>query len=251
VIRLRLLLDRQFGSVVVMGIVLGMVLYGSSYAIPQFLAAIADYNALQSGKVVLLSGVPSLILMPFVPLMIKHLDIRVAVGSGLLMMALSCWLDTGLSAESVGGAFTDSQLLRGVGTILSFMFLNQAAIAAVAPEDAGDASGLFNAARNMGGSLGLAGIATLQDQRSWFHARRLEETLNANSIAVQDYVAGLTRTLGDSATAFQAIGGTLQREALVMTYNDLFWLLAIGILIVTPLVLFLRPLPQGGAVAMH
>ncbi len=251
VIRLRLLLDRQFGSVVVMGIVLGMVLYGTSYAIPQFLAAIADYNALQSGKVVLLSGVPSLILMPFVPLMIKHLDIRVAVGSGLLMMALSCWLDAGLTAESVGGAFTDSQLLRGVGTILSFMFLNQAAIAAVAPEDAGDASGLFNAARNMGGSLGLAGIATLQDQRSWFHARRLEETLNANSIAVQDYLAGLTRTLGDAGTAFQAIGGTLQREALVMTYNDLFWLLAIGILIVTPLVLFLRPLPQGGAVAMH
>ena len=234
-----------------MGIVLGMVLYGTAYAIPQFLAGIADYNALQSGKVVLLSGVPSLILMPFVPLMIKHLDIRVAVGSGLLMMALSCWLDTTLTAESVGGAFTDSQLLRGVGTILGFMFLNQAAIAAVPPEYAGDASGLFNAARNMGGSLGLAGIATMQDQRSWFHARRLEETLNANSIAVQDYVAGLTRTLGDTATAFRAIGGTLQREALVMTYNDLFWLLAIGILIVTPLVLFLRPLPQSGAVAMH
>ncbi len=82
VVKLRLLLDRQFGSVATMGLVLGMVLYGSSYVIPQFLAAIADYNALQSGKVVLLSGIPSLLMMPLVPIMIRHLDIRLAVASG-------------------------------------------------------------------------------------------------------------------------------------------------------------------------
>src|SRR5690606_34825729 len=46
VIRLSLVLDRQFGSVMIMALVLGMVLYGVSYVIPQFLAAIADYNAL-------------------------------------------------------------------------------------------------------------------------------------------------------------------------------------------------------------
>ncbi|WP_293877523.1 MULTISPECIES: MDR family MFS transporter [unclassified Sphingomonas] len=251
VVKLRLLLDRQFGSVAIMGLVLGMVLYGSSYVIPQFLAAIADYNALQSGKVVLLSGIPSLLMMPLVPLMIRHLDIRVAVGSGLLLMAMSCHLDTTLTAESVGSAFTDSQLLRGVGTILGFVFLNQAAIASVRPEEAGDAAGLFSAARNIGGSFALAGIATLQDQRSYLHSRRIDEVLNANSVAVQDYVAGMAQSLGSTATALQSLGGTIQREALVMTYNDLFWLLSVGICCVVPLVLFLRPLPQGGPVAMH
>ena len=54
-----------------------------------------------------------------------------------------------------------------------------------------------------------------------------------------------------TATALQSLGGTIQREALVMTYNDLFWLLSVGICCVVPLVLFLRPLPQGGPVAMH
>jgi DHA2 family multidrug resistance protein len=38
VIKLSLLRDRQFGAVALMGIVLGMVLYGISYVIPQFLA---------------------------------------------------------------------------------------------------------------------------------------------------------------------------------------------------------------------
>ncbi len=72
-----------------MGIVLGMVLYGTSYVIPQFLASIAGYNAFQAGKVVLLSGIPSLLMMPFTPILIKKVDIRIAVGLGLGIMALS------------------------------------------------------------------------------------------------------------------------------------------------------------------
>ncbi|WP_443026526.1 MDR family MFS transporter [Sphingomonas sp. IC-56] len=251
VIRLKLLLDRQFGSVAVMAVVLGMVLYGTSYVIPQFVAIIADYNALQAGYVVLLAGIPSLVLMAFTPLLMRYIDIRIAVAFGLLVMALSCYLDTTLTAESTGSAFTDSQLLRGVGQIFVMLFLNQAAIRSVPPEQAGDAAGLFNAARNIGGSVGLALLATVQEQRSYFHARRIEESMAANSIAVQDYVAGMAQSVRGQAAALRNIGGMISREALVMTYNDMFWLLAVGILCVTPLVLFLRPLPSGGPVAMH
>jgi DHA2 family multidrug resistance protein len=249
VIRLRLLVDRQFGSVALMGVVIGMVIYGTSYVIPQFLATVADYNALQSGKIVLLSGIPSLILMPFTPLLIRHLDIRIAVGAGLAILATSCWIDTALTAESTGGAFVDSQLLRGVGTILGFLFLNQAAVSSVSPKYAGDAAGIFNAARNIGGSLALAAIATLQDQRNWLHTRRIEETFNANSVDVQSYLAGLGQALGGPDVAIRLAAQTIQRDAMVMTYNDLFWLLAMGILLVMPLVLFLRPLPKGVSLA--
>lgn len=252
VIRLKLLLDRQFGSVVVMAIVLGIVLYGTSYVIPQFLAIIADYNALQSGHVVLLAGIPSMLMMPFTPLLLRHVDIRIAVTFGLLVMALSCWLDTTLTAQSDGSDFVASQLLRGIGTIFVMMFLNQAAIRSVSREMAGDAAGLFNAARNIGGSLGLAMLATLQDQRNWLHNRRLEEVLSANSLQVQDYIAATSQSFGSPAAAIRMIGNIVQQQALVMTYADMFWLLSIGILAITPLVFFLRPLPQGGApVAAH
>lgn len=251
VIKLSLLVDRQFGAVAGMGFVMGMVIYGSSYMIPQFLALIADYDALQSGVIVLLAGLPSLILMPFVPLMIQRLDIRLAVGVGLGVMALSCWLDTGLTAESNGAAFVTSQLMRGVGTILGFLFLNQAAISSVSRQDAGDAAGLFAAIRNIGGSMALAGIATIQDQRLWLHARRLEESLSANAGAVQDYVAALTSATGGPQAAIMTLGRQLQREALVMTFNDLFFILAWGIAVALPLVFFLRPLPKGAAAPMH
>lgn len=251
VIRLRLLLNRQFGSVVLMAVVLGMVLYGTSYAIPQFLAIIAGYNALQAGKVILLMGVPAILLMPFTPLMIRHIDIRIAVASGLFIMAASCWLDSSLTSASTGSAFTEGQLMRGVGTILTMLFLNQAAIASVSPDDAGDAAGLFNAARNIGGSFALAGIATLQDQRSWLHSRRLEEALSANTPAVQEHLSGMAQALGSSEAAFRVLAGSIQQQALVMAFNDIFWILAMGILAVVPLVLFLRPLPKGMSMAMH
>lgn len=245
VIKLSLLLDRQFGSVALMGVVLGIVLYGTSYAIPQFLSAVAGYNALQSGTVVLLSGLPSIVMMAIVPVLLRVLDIRVAVASGLVIMAVASFLDAHLTPGSAGGEFTVSQLMRGVGQILGFLFLNQAVIRSVSAEDAGDASGLFNAVRNLGGSIALAGISILQDQRLWLHSRRLEESLNANSVAMQAYV----RTAGGTTAAARELEQQVQGVATVMTYNDIFWLMGVGILVVLPLVLFLRPLSKDAAPA--
>ncbi|WP_343609704.1 MDR family MFS transporter [Novosphingobium sp.] len=243
VIKLRLLADRQFGAVAMMGIVLGIVLYGTSYAIPQFLALISGYNALQSGKIVLLSGIPSLFMMAIVPILLKRIDVRIAVASGLLIMGTSALFDTDLSIVSDGSNFVASQLLRGVGQILGMLFLSQACVRSVSREDSGDASGLFNAFRNLGGSFALAGIAIVQDQRSWFHARRIEETLNANGHLVQAKVA----SLGGIASAAPQLEQQIQAQALVMTFNDIFWIMGMGTLIVLPLVLFLRPFPSDAA----
>jgi DHA2 family multidrug resistance protein len=252
VIKLRLLLDRQFGSVAMMGVVLGIAIYGTTYAIPQFLSAVAGYDSLQAGKVVLLSGIPSLLMMAMVPILLRRIDVRVAVASALVILSTSAMLDAELTIHSDGNAFVASQLLRGVGQILGFLFLNQACVRSVPVSDAGDASGLFNAVRNLGGSLALAGISIIQDQRLWFHSRRLEETLHANSPVVQDYLASTSQTVGSEAAGLRVIAMQIQQQALVMTYNDIFWVMSVGILLVLPLVFFLRPLPRNAPpAAMH
>jgi DHA2 family multidrug resistance protein len=249
VIRLSLLRDRQFGAVVLMASAIGMAMYGTVYTIPQFLSGIADYNSLQSGRIVLLSGVPIMVMMPIIPFLIQKVDIRIAVGFGMSMLALSAWLETDLTVFTTGGGFVDSQLLRGVGAVFSMMFLNQAAIQSVPRDQASDAAGLFNSARNLGGSLALAGIAVIQDQRMWLHSRRIEESLSANSVNVQDYIQSQARLFGSNDAAVRMLGGAIQRQALALTYIDLFFILAVGIALVTPLVLFLRPLPKGAPMA--
>lgn len=245
VIKLRLLLDRQFGSVALMAMIVGVALYGTAYVIPQFLSGIAGYNSLQSGVIVLLSGVPMILLMPFTPWLMRTIDIRLAVGAGLLMLAVSAFLETDLSPLSYGGSFVASQLLRGLGTVLAMIFLNQAAIRSVPAYEAGDAAGIYSAARNLGGSLALASIAVIQDQRFWLHSRRIEESLSANSELVQSTMAAQTHLLGSPQAAMQLLGANIQVQALTMTYADLFWLLGVAILCITPLVLFLRPLPAN------
>jgi len=115
----------------------------------------------------------------------------------------------------------------------------------VPPREAADAAGLYNAARNLGGSFALAGIAVIQDQRLWLHSRRMEESLHANSEIVQNYIAAQGRALGSEAAAIRSLGNTIQAQALTMTYADLFWILTVGILLMLPLVFFLRPLPMG------
>ena len=251
VLKLRLMLSRQFASVIVMALALGMVVYGSTYVIPQFLAIISDYNALQTGQVIFWMGVPAFLLMPVLPLMISKIDIRIAVGAGMLIMAASCFVSVSLTAESGGGVFTESQFLRGVGMILTVMFLNQATVASVAKEDAGDASGIFNAARNLGGSFALAGLASFQDQRMWHHSRRMEETVSANNPQVQDYLDGMGAMMGNAQAALESFAGMLQRDALVMTYNDVFFAMGVITLATVPLVLFLRPLPKNASLSMH
>lgn len=246
VVRLSLLLDRQFGAVCLMGMIAGVVLFGTTFAIPQFLTALAGYDALQSGQVVLISGLPALVMIAFAPLLLQRLDIRIAVAAGLAITASASFVDAHLTIATSGDHFTPSQLMRGVGQILTMLFLNQAVVRSVPREHAGDASGLFNAIRNLGGSFALAGNSIVQDQRVWLHSRRLEETLNANSPAVQSYVAGLAAPFHDQAAGVRLLSQQIFSEALTMTYNDIFWIMGIGSLAVLPLIFFLKPLPKTG-----
>ncbi|WP_226016761.1 MDR family MFS transporter [Novosphingobium sp. FKTRR1] len=256
VVKLALLRNRAFAAVFVLGLLVGAVLYGTSYVIPQFLAGIAGYNALQSGQIVFLSGIPAMMMMPLFPLLVTRFDLRAVVATGMLVMATSCWLDTGLTANSDGSDFVVSQLLRGLGQALSMLFLNQAAIASVAAEDAGQASGLFNAARNLGGSISLALLATLQERRLDFHRWTLHEGLPANDPAIQNWVSSQTQTYGGGpeglGAALHSIDMSVTRDALVLAFSDEFNALFVAILLVVPLVLLLRPLPKGHhQMAMH
>jgi DHA2 family multidrug resistance protein len=246
VIRLRLLLNWQFGSVVIMSMVVAMVGYGTAYAIPQFLSGVANYNAIQSGEIVMLSGLPMVLMMPFTPLLLKTLDIRLAVAIGLALLALSAFVETDISPLSAGEAFMWSQVMRGIGTMFAGMFLNQAAIRSVTREEAGDAAGVYNAARNLGGSLALSAFAVLQDQRIWLHSRRLEESMHANSVLVQEYLSvPAGGSAGGPSPALGSLEGIIQLQASVMTFADMFWLLTVCIVAIIPLALILRPLPMG------
>lgn len=255
ILRLSLLRNKHYASVIVIVFTVGAGLYCVSYLVPQFLALIAGYNAQQSGEIMLLSGVPAFALMPILPRLISRVDFRIMVIAGLLCFAGSCLLDIDITAQSVGHDFVWSQLLRGVGQMLCMMPLNQASMASVTREESGDAAGVYNMARNLGGSVGLAVIGTFIDRRNALHIDRLSETLNANSPLVQERVAAGTAShlaqIGDATYAhLQALKELVLQvhlEASVMTFSETFYVLAVALALCIPLALMLKTPPPGQA----
>ncbi len=254
VLKLRLLLNRSYAAVIFIVVMVGSVLYGILYVLPQFLSNIAGYNAEQSGRILFLSGIPAILMMPILPMLLKPKLIRPMVIIGLLCFAVSCFLDCHLTAESAGPEFVMSQLLRGMGQILSLMPLNQASVGAVSREDAGDAAGLYNMARNLGGSLGLALLGVFIDRRVESHVDTISATLTANSDLGQARIAAQAQAFaaqgGDLAhgqqQALAQISGLIHQQAFVITYSEAFFVLGVGLLCMLPLVFLLRP-PSPGA----
>ncbi|MGH8209379.1 MAG: EmrB/QacA family drug resistance transporter, partial [Steroidobacteraceae bacterium] len=187
-------------------------------------------------------------MMPLLPRMLGKVDARMMVIAGLLCFAGSCMLDITLTAQSVGHDFYSSQLLRGVGQMLAILPLNQASMAAVSREDAGDAAGLYNMARNLGGSVGLALLGIYIDRRNAFHDAAIRDSVTANSAIGQDHIAataaGFVAQHGDKAFAhLQALGqlaGEMQQQAAVITYSETFYVLGVALLLCIPIALFLR-----------
>jgi DHA2 family multidrug resistance protein len=255
VVKLKLLANRSFGSVNLITLTIGGVAYCVAYIVPQFLSGIAHYNAQQAGAIMLLSGVPAFIMVPMLPHVIGKLDARGVVITGLLCFMGSCMLDITLTAQSVGHDFYASQLLRGLGQVLAMMPLNRVSMSAVSTEDAGDAAGLYNMARNLGGSVGLALLRTFIDRRNAFHDEAIRESVTANSTIGQDHIAGSAASFfarhSDMALAkMQALGqlaGQIQQQAAVMTYSETFYVLALALLLCIPLV-FLLDKPTVGVV---
>ena len=248
IVKFRLMLNRSYASVIIIVVAFGAAMYGVLYILPQFLSLVARYNALQSGQVLLLSSIPAILVMPLLYILLQQMGIRAMTALGLSLMAVSCFLDTNLTTASSGSDFIWSQLLRGAGQMFAMMPLNQASMGAVTKDEMADAAGLYNMARNLGGSIGLACIGVFVDRGIAWHSAVLREAVSANSSLAQAQVtanaAGLATQTGDFqyswTQALAQLAAQIQSQALVITYNECFFALGITLLVCIPLVFLLK-----------
>jgi DHA2 family multidrug resistance protein len=259
IVRLRLLLNPSFASVIVIVFAVGAGLYSVAYLLPQFLSQVPGYNTQQSGAVMLMSGLPAFLMMPILPRLLGRLDTRLLVIVGLTLLAASCAFASTLTAASVGHDFTRSQLLLGLGQMLAMMPLNQASMGSVPLEQVADAAGLYNMARNLGGSVGLALVGTFIEQRTAFHDETLRESVTANSLAGQAHLSntaqGFFTQHGDWAYAhLQALAQfaeQIRQQAVVLTFAETFYVLSAMLLLCIPLALLLKKPTPGTPTAGH
>jgi len=148
-----------------------------------------------------------------------------------------------------------SQLVKAMGQPLIMVPLSAVATAGLAKSQAGSASGLFNMMRNLGGSFGIAALATLLTQREKFHSNRLGDAISLYNPETQQRVDTLTQLFvskgadfnTEQSQAFQAIASTVSRESYVMAFNDCFYFVGFALLLSGVAVLFFKKVKVSDA----
>ncbi|MBP8188491.1 MAG: MFS transporter, partial [Aeromonas sp.] len=253
-VNLRLLHSPRFALACFAYLVLGMALMGSIYVLPLYMAQIHNYNALEIGEVLMWMGLPQLLVLPLVPRLVTRIDPRYLVSFGFLVFAISCFMNMNMSADYAGPQLIQSLIVRALGQPFIMVPLSLVATASLTPEEIPSSSTLLNVLRNLGGAFGIAIIATLIDNDTRIHASQIGSTLAATSIEGQSYLLQLAQTMmaqgSDPALAQQQaqamLSNTINREAAIMAYNQVFYVMGIFLLIASALMLLLRqPAPRA------
>ena len=139
-----------------------------------------------------------------------------------------------------------SRVVQSLDLAFLFVPVSTAAFANIAKERTNYAAGLFNLARNIGGSSGIAAVTTLLARRSQFHQHALVSHLTPYDFQYREALSrasALLHVRGGSApdAAMQAHGlvyGTMLRESSMLAFSDAFWLMVVLFRAVTPLMFF-------------
>ncbi|MGI4796832.1 MAG: DHA2 family efflux MFS transporter permease subunit [Janthinobacterium lividum] len=238
-INLRVLKNRSVGGGCLLMTVLGAVSFGSIYIIPVYCAQIQGYNAQQIGYVVMWSGLPQLVLFPLMPRIMRLVDARLLVIIGTLFFAASCFINVNLTHDVGMDQLILPQLMRAIGQPLFTIPLSQLSTAGLGPRDTADASALSMMMRNLGGSIGIATLATVIERRENFHFSVLADAITGNAVRTQERLAEMASVahgqIADMASArmmaLSRLALQVRREAYVSAYADAFWIVGVGLLI--------------------
>ncbi|MGI4791647.1 MAG: DHA2 family efflux MFS transporter permease subunit [Janthinobacterium lividum] len=252
VINFRVLQNRTLSVSLFLFVVLGFGIYGGTYLFPLLAQTVLGFTSMQTGLALLPGGVATGVSIVLCGAVLNRpkpiVDIRWIIAAGTVITMIAMWMLGHLSSESGEADTTIALLLRGLGTGLLFVPINQAAFASLKKSELQQASGLLSLSRQLGGSFGIALLATFVQQHIQLHrVELLSHYTLSNAIfaqRLQGLAAGLASS-GMSATnaqfgALRLLELGLMRQAMVMSYNDAFLIVLIVNLVTLPAVLLLR-----------
>lgn len=260
---LRVFADKNFGAAALVNVGIGVGLMGGMFMLPLFLQQLLGFNATQSGMALVPGALATALFMPIAGRLSDRVDARFLSGFGLVVFAGSMLLMSRLDARAGEADLLLPQVLRGVGMAFCFVPLNVAAMAKVSRERIGQATGLYNLTRQLGGSLGIAWLASLVGRYRVQHTADLVANVTPWTEAARVQLQGMTAAamgLGfpageASSVAMRMVYGRVMKAAAELAFRDMFLTIVALFVGSLPLLLLLerrKPSDRPGiAVAAH
>ncbi len=241
--------------------VIGFVLYGSTVLLPLLMQVLLGYTATHAGVTNLPRGLASFLIMPIVGRLTGKFDQRKLLGIGLVASAYAMWELSRFSLDVASANFWWPLMIQGASLGFVFVPLTTITNGGVPNERMGNATSLFNLMRNIGASIGIAMVETIQFRNQQTHINRLGANIYPQSANTQQMFEGMKAMFmsqGSSAAtaskqAYLAMWGMVQRQAAMLSYNDTFLFMGGMFVAMIPLLFLLRKPQAGkaGATMMH
>ena len=253
-IDLRMVATRQFGACFVVMLGTGAILLATTQFLPELVQQDFGYTATWAGLVLSPGGVVTMAMMFVAGRLSAKVQPKYLITIGAALIALSMYDLTNVYGDLGFWFLARSRMLLGLGLPLVFIPILTASYDGVPPGKTDQASALLNAARNIGGSIGISLVANALWDREQFHQSRLIDQAGPSSVQYQHTLQQMTSyfvargsSLGEAKhQAIQWIGQQLQAQASFLGYMDAFWLLMLISLAAVPLALALRKVKLGG-----
>ena len=248
IVDLKLLKNRKFGTAVFLQLILGMVLFGATVLIPQYLQTLLGYTAERAGMVLSPAGFVMMLGMAIAGRTLGKGDPRLMVMLGYLAVAAGLYNLTRLDLYTAFGTVTVWRMLQVIGLPFIFIPISTLNYVGVPRDKSNQISSLSNFARNMGGSAGTALLTTFLARSAQVNQVTLASNVSAGSYGISAYVsqfAAATHTAMAAAMpiAMASAYGQMVLQASMLAYKNAFLILAAAVFCLSPLVWIMR-LPE-------
>ena len=225
---------------------LGLAMYGSIFVLPVFLQQLHGFTAWQTGKVIFPGAIASALTMAVLGRNANRIDAPYTIVAGVAMFGVCMYWLSGLSLDGGADDVFWPLILRGVGMGLIFVPLTNASMADLSPVDVPQGTALFNLTRQLGGSLGIAIMATLLQRFTSGARANLVTHMSAGDPEVTSRIATRSRAViargSDVTTAAAQAYSVLERQVLaqasVIAFSKIYLISGVLMVLGLPLLLF-------------
>jgi DHA2 family multidrug resistance protein len=245
VVDLRLLRNQSVAAGSVLSAALGAAVFGSTYILPQFTQGPLGFTPTLSGELFILRAVPILLVAPIIVQIAGKIDARILLAAGFTLVAFGSWLQAGVTtAEASFLSFAPALVITGIGSALLFIPLSIAVLGATTPAEGPKATSFINLSQQLGGSIAVAVLDVVIDQRWTYHSITLGATETLSRSEVRSFLR--------HGTAAQ-LSGVVNDQAAILSYADATLTIALISIVCVPLVFLMRKkkAPAGRTGPIH
>jgi len=177
IVDLRIMRDRNFAVGTLMAVAVGVGLYGTTVQLPLFLQTLMNYPAMQSGLALSPRGVGAMCAAIVVGRLIGFIDSRVLIAAGFVLFGFSALMYSQMTLAISLWSVASVSLVNGISTGLIFVPLSTTTLGRLRNEQMGNATGIYNLMRNIGGSVGISLVTTLLARAAQVHQNVLVQHL--------------------------------------------------------------------------